>query len=234
ILNSYYAYELTSCRHLSLNAKYFDFDKWEWKIDWNNLESPDVNVEQPFESEPLKDPLVDYQDLLILKELQMDSLRPLSEIAKKLNMNPRTILYHFNEHIIRRGIINQYYIKWWYKTISEREKVSLILQAYNISEKKVRILKEELEKSPFTFFDAYSLEDKIYIAQQLLPAIYINDALKYLMRIKKIHGINDFDLEFIEEEEAFTIPYENFDERENWLFDKEKILKELLQPLLRF
>ncbi|MEM1575370.1 MAG: hypothetical protein QW682_05550, partial [Nitrososphaerota archaeon] len=85
-----------------------------------------------------------------------------------------------------------------------------------------------------TFFDAYSLEDKIYIAQQLLPAIYINDALKYLMRIKKIHGINDFDLEFIEREKAFTIPYENFDEGKNWLFDKEKTLKELLQLLLRF
>jgi DNA-binding Lrp family transcriptional regulator len=228
ILNNYYAYELTSCRHLSLNAKYFDFDNWEWKIDWNNLESPDVNVEQPFESELLKDPLVDYHDLLILKELQINSLRSLSEIAKKLNMNPRTILYHFNEHIIRRGIINQYYIKWWYKKISDEEKVSLILQVYDINEKEIRILKEEIEKLPFTFFDAYSLESRFYIAQQLLPAEHINNTLKYLTKIKKMHGINNFSLEFIEKEEAFTTPYEEFDEREGWIFNRERTLKEVL------
>jgi DNA-binding Lrp family transcriptional regulator len=228
ILNSYYVYELTSCRHLSLNAKYFDFDNWEWKIDWNNLESPDVNVEQPFESEPLKDPLVDYHDLLILEELQMDSLRSLSEIAKELNMNPRTVLYHFNEHIIRRGIINQYYIKWWYKKISEEKKISLILQVYNVDEKKIRILKEEIEKLPFTFFDAYSLENKFYIAQQLLSAEHINNILKYLTKIKKIHGINNFSFEFIEEEHAFTIPYERFNEREGWTFHSKEALKEVL------
>jgi DNA-binding Lrp family transcriptional regulator len=228
ILNNYYAYELTSCRHLSLNAKYFDFDNWEWRIDWNNLESPDVSVEQPFESELLKDPLVDYHDLLILKELQINSLRSLSEIAKKLNMNPRTILYHFNEHIIRRGIINQYYIKWWYKKISDEEKVSLILQVYDINEKEIRILKEEIEKLPFTFFDAYSLESRFYIAQQLLPAEHINNTLKYLTKIKKMHGINNFSLEFIEKEEAFTTPYEEFDEREGWIFNRERTLKEVL------
>jgi DNA-binding Lrp family transcriptional regulator len=228
VLNNYYAYELTSCRHLSLNAKYFDFDNWEWKIDWNNLESPDINVEQPFESEPLKDPLVDYQDLLILKELQINSLRSLSEIAMKLNMNPRTVLYHFNEHIIRRGIINQYYIKWWYNRIPEEEKVSLILQVYDVNEREIRILKEEVEKLPFTFFDAYSLENRFYIAQQLLPATYINNTLKYLTRIKKVYKMNNFDLEFIEKERAFAIPYEKFDEKRSWIFNKEEILREVL------
>ncbi|MEM3406480.1 MAG: hypothetical protein QXY18_05065 [Nitrososphaerota archaeon] len=228
ILNSYYAYELTSCRHLSLNAKYFDFDNWEWKIDWNNLKSPDLSIEQPFESEPLKDPLVDYQDLLMLKELQIDSLRPLSEIAKKLNMNPRTILYHFNEHIVRRGIINQYYIKWFGKTPG-RSLVSIILQCYNIKEKEIQNLKEGLEKIPFTFFDAYSLDNKFYLAQQLLPAEMLTETLRYFRKVKQnINGIN-FDIELLDPllERAFTLHYKLFSNNE-WLFDRRVLLNEAI------
>jgi DNA-binding Lrp family transcriptional regulator len=228
VLNNYYAYELTSCRHLSLNAKYFDFDNWEWKIDWNNLESPDINVEQPFESEPLKDPLVDYQDLLILKELQINSLRSLSEIAMNINMNPRTVLYHFNEHIIRRGIINQYYIKWFGRK-PEKTLVSIILQCYNVKEREIQNLKEDLEKIPFTFFDAYSLENKFYLAQQLLPAEMLTETLRYLKKVKQnINGMN-FEIEILDPllERPFTIHYKLFSDNKEWLFNKELLLDEV-------
>lgn len=224
ILNSYYLYELTSCRYLSLNAKYFDFDKWKWKIDWNNLESPDVNVEQPFESEPLKDPLVDIQDLFILKELQKDSLRTLSEIAKEINLNHRTLLYHFNEHVIRRGIINQYYIKW-FGWKPEKTLISMILECHNIKEKGIQLLRKEMEKIPFTFFDAYSLENRFYLAQQLLPAEMLNETLRYLRKIKQNLNIN-FKIELLDPflERAFTTPYKTFNEDIGWLFDRESML----------
>jgi hypothetical protein len=159
----------------------------------------------------------------------MDSLRPLSEIAKKININHRTILYHFIEHIMRRNIINQYYIKWFGK-IPERSLISIILQCYNAGEREIQNLKRELEKVPFTFFDAYSLEKKFYLAQQLLPAEMLNETLRYLRKIKQNIDKIDIKIELLDPllEKAFALPYEMFTKSEEWLFDKNIAIESIL------
>src|SRR3989304_6252793 len=96
-------------RHISMKPNLYNFRRRVWDIDWEALdrlklipELPDISKIMPF----------DKKDLLILKELQQDSAIQFVDIANKLKIDVKTLLYHYHSHIANRGFISKYMVRW--------------------------------------------------------------------------------------------------------------------------
>ena len=54
----------------------------------------------------------DSTDLGIIEQLQLDANLQVTDIAKKLKTNQKTLAYHYENHVVRRGLIKGYIVNW--------------------------------------------------------------------------------------------------------------------------
>jgi DNA-binding Lrp family transcriptional regulator len=102
ILENYTLDELEWNRNVSFNPTFFDFKDRSWKFTWEDVDkakepplSPEIREEQA--------PVVDYKDILILKELQRSVPRTLSKLSKTIGLDQHNLRYHYKTHV-RRAI----------------------------------------------------------------------------------------------------------------------------------
>ena len=102
ILENYTLDELEWNRNVSFNPTFFDFKNRSWKFTWEDVDkakepplSPEIREEQA--------PVVDYKDILILKELQRSVPRTLSKLSKTIGLDQHNLRYHYKTHV-RRAI----------------------------------------------------------------------------------------------------------------------------------
>ena len=108
IIESYSLDEVEWIRDISLNPAMYDFKERDWKFDWEDL---DKNREPLTISETKEDqaPMVDYKDILILKELQQGVPRTLSKLSKRIGLDQHNLRYHYKTHV--RRAISGYYLR---------------------------------------------------------------------------------------------------------------------------
>ncbi|MHB1869152.1 MAG: hypothetical protein ACYCPP_09445, partial [Nitrososphaerales archaeon] len=86
IIESYSLDEVEWIRDISLNPSMYDFKERDWSFDWEAL---DKSREPPITPDAKEDqaPVVDYKDILILKELQQNVPRTLSKLSKRIGLD---------------------------------------------------------------------------------------------------------------------------------------------------
>jgi len=226
ILASYEMDELAWIRHLSMRPEYYDFETKAWKVNWDSLHQSKVIVKKMLDTE-VGEPLVDKSDLLILKELQIDSMKPISQIAKGLGLKPKTVRYHYMEHILRRGLITNFIVRWQgSKEDIQRLTLNAFIEFRNLTERSLLDLQKAFHRLPFTWFDAVSNNQSLYLAFLSLPVTQYISLLNYLRVSVSAYkfGIKLVDMSCAQ---AYTIPYEMFNETQGWVFNPEKTLKAL-------
>lgn len=231
VLNSYRVDPLLWIRHLSMNPRYYDFDKGAWKVDWEEVEKSAVEIQRR-EINGGGAFYVDKIDILLLKEMQIDCLRSLTEIGRKLHIRPKTLRYHFREHIEKRGLISRYVVRWFgspslearksipYLTAEIREPSSEMLwQAQNV-----------FHRLPFTWLDAISASQDFYMAQVVLPVSSYTETVEYLARNGEGFAKN-LKLSLIDQTCTcnYTLPHEMFNEDYGWAFEGDRALDNILQ-----
>jgi DNA-binding Lrp family transcriptional regulator len=102
IIASYSLDEIEFLRNVSFNSNFYDFKERSWKFSWDEVEkykepllTPDLAEDQA--------PVVDYKDILILKELQQSVPRTLSKLSGAINLDQHNLRYHYKTHA-RRAI----------------------------------------------------------------------------------------------------------------------------------
>ncbi len=233
ILASYTMDELAWIRHLSMRPENYNFEKKTWKVDWDSLYQSKVIVKKMMDSE-VSEPMMDKNDSLILKELQIDSMKPISQIAKKLGLKPKTVRYHYMEHILRRGLITNFIVRWQgSREEMQRSILNAFIEFRNLTEKSLLDVQKVFHRLPFTWFDAISKNRSLYLAFLSLPVTQYINLLNYLQASISAY---EFEIKLIDTSCAvgYTLPYEMFDETESWVFNPEKTLKVLtdLVPLI--
>jgi DNA-binding Lrp family transcriptional regulator len=88
---------------LSLTYRVWDYMPSELKRDF--LEGKRIHI-----NEDLKKSYLDKTDVYILSRLVEDATVPLMKIAEELGTNPVKIKYHFDNHLIKQGLIRDYSI----------------------------------------------------------------------------------------------------------------------------
>ena len=50
--------------------------------------------------------------LRIIEQLQLDANVQLTEVAKSLQINPKTLSWHYRAHVLGRGLLKGYTVNW--------------------------------------------------------------------------------------------------------------------------
>ncbi|MDW8042285.1 MAG: hypothetical protein RMJ75_05745 [Nitrososphaerota archaeon] len=111
ILEDYWFKRVMKYGHPQPSFKYFDFKKGAWSPTpvTEDDESHPLVIDQ-VEAREITQYIVDPFDIHIVVELESDSSVEIVKIAKKLGSHPRVLNYHFNEHVVRKGIVAGYSI----------------------------------------------------------------------------------------------------------------------------
>ncbi len=226
--------EVRASVHKPMDPRFFNFRSGRWEVEWGMV-AQQAPVPIPSGGRPPAEDF-DYYDLLVIKELQKDSLQHLTGIAKKLKVHQKTLEYHYRTHVQRWKLVPSYRIRWAQDT-SKRLIHSLAttrLTFNGLSRTELASAQAAVSKIPFLWAEDL-LESGTYIATLYVPVTdlistfaYINDALPNL-RLK-------LDVGFIKPSDAsfFTIPY-NMYHKDGWKFDlrqmENALRKESVVPL---
>ena len=218
ILNGFTLEEVIASRHKVMDPHFFNFRSGRWEIEWSKV-SEQPSVPMPLGSRARKEDF-DYYDLLIVKELQKDSLQHLTGIAKKLKVHQKTLEYHYRTHVQKWKLVPSYTIRWTQDTTKRLvHSVAATLVAFrNLSRSEFTEVQAAISKIPFLWTEDL-LHDGTYIATLYVPVTdmvnvtsYISGALPNLS--------SRVEIGFIEYANAtsFTIPY-NMYQGGKWKFD---------------
>jgi len=211
-------------RYLSMREDCYDFRKEVWHFSWDNLPSrvvDDVSVEEDVISKPKLDKL----DLYITAWLQVDASMPIPEIAERLGIQYKKVLYHFREHVLKRGILKRYILRWQ-GLEGDYSLAYLLVWVKGLTEAELEDVKTVFFRNPFTCFDTYETDRGLYTAYITVPISQLQPCLSYIwrnlpnIRSKISHGFIDTKCS-----RAFAIPVELYQEDEGWVFNVEKALK---------
>jgi hypothetical protein len=217
ILSSFSLQEARVSRHLTMNPRFFDFKSNRWEIPWKELRNLPA---RPMPLASRKAALVEDFDLLILKELQKDSTRHISSIARELDLNGRTLEYHYRTHVIARRLIHSYFVRWTQdtsKTLAHTVALTRLTFRPEGGEK-LKWIQSTVSKVPFLWMEDL-VEDGSYVASMYVPSSEMLPFLGYLNDELGDLGAK-VETEFVKTNEAssFTIPYEMWRDG-GWGFD---------------
>ncbi len=233
VLSDYSCQAIEWSRHPELKSRYYNFSNGQWSINWDKIkisrETPPA-VERS--DEPSASPEIDVTDTLIIKELELDSWRNVAEIARKLKLNERTVRWHFRKHVA--DIAQSSYVNWIPVTPKELTgAVGLIYEFNNVTNETLGRLRLLFNNFPFSWFEGGS-KDGYYQVHSALPSGYYMESLRFL---------NSSLGEIVESWKAwtidlssslwYTIPYENFDDKKGWSFNKDAAFEAIVPEGLK-
>lgn len=216
-------------RNPPMQAEFYDFDHGRWDFDWTTQPSPTAKIASFAVDTPVK---FDMADLLILKELQVDATRSLTDIAAKLRINYKKLAWHHTEHVLRRELIRSYRLNWMGTTYDfklekalhrKHRYMSLVVVVKDISDYERMELVSRLDPLPFLWFEAVG---KHYYADFSIPIDMMTEAYVYLASALE-HVIDRARYYVLDSSNSltFTIAYQLYDqERKTWVFNREELL----------
>ncbi|RLI28879.1 hypothetical protein DRO58_01110, partial [Candidatus Bathyarchaeota archaeon] len=205
-------------RYFSMRTDCYDFKNATWRFEWDALSRSDRPVAVSIE-EDVQKPRIDKLDLQIAGMLQANSSITMRELARKLGVKYKRLLYHYKEHVLGRGIVKGYIVRWHGDRRWRRPLLYMVVVFHDLSPGEVEEVKEAFQDIPFTWFDAYSTASSVYLAYLVVPAEHLQDMLKYVWRTlpglkKKIrYGFIDPECS-----RSYMVPLDPFDERSGWKF----------------
>ncbi|MHB8567745.1 MAG: hypothetical protein ACYC9U_11690 [Nitrososphaerales archaeon] len=215
---------------LMVKTQFYDYSKNEWDVDFSTL-SGDPSILIPSISTTER---FDFTDLLMIKELELDTWIKTVDLAKKCSVADRDAAYHLNKHIFGRKLINSFRFRW----VGTKEswlKHSIIPATYvfkEISDESARHAMSVLTSVPFTWSHMRA-EDGTYMAEVMFPVSQFSETVQH---ISNQLGYLDLTPEVYMKDwsclSTFTIPYMLYD-KDNcaWDFEAERAMEYVLQMI---
>jgi DNA-binding Lrp family transcriptional regulator len=218
-------------RNPPMKTEMYDFDEGVWDYHW----SVDTKLDRQAAAHlPSSKEKFDMIDLLILKQLQMDGNKTLAEMAESLDINYKTLTWHFRKHIEERKLIKGYVIKWMGTTYDYKmERAANRRHTYlwvavmfsDLDQAKRLEVMARLNMLPFIWSEAVG---DTYEAELVFPIESLTEGLQYLAEV--ISDTRSTAKYFIVDQTnslSFTIIPELYDEsRQRWQFNQSRLLRE--------
>lgn len=211
-----------------------DFDYYnptenKWEFDWAGWFA---SVSAGSEPAPLDDPeaytiTVRKQDLLIIKELELDARRSFTDIAKATGMTAQVVKYHYDQKLVKSGIARHFHFRIYPfpPEVSAYHEIMLEFNSKNDLEKFFSIV-------PRLFFvmgaakvlrrNALMLETWILESQLQKMLTFFSE----MARAGTLRSYSAVRMDF-RSRQSQTISYELYDDEKGWVVDFEKCVSEL-------
>jgi len=215
--------DISWVRYPPFRSEFYDFNRGCWQIDWNRVT---LTMRESGTTSAIvnRDVNLDYIDLKILKCLQEDPTCGLTKPAKEINANPRTVRYHYSEHVLKNQFILGNNVRW-IKPVSDNKPVDLMHLVFhfsNLSREEMDLARKTLNKIPFTWLEI-GTEDSKYFAFSDLPLANFHETVRFVER--NTLQIRDR-LEMITfdplKTTSFNIPDEMYDRERGWTLSMEQ------------
>lgn len=215
-------------RNIPMQTERYNFDTGMWDFDWSLSTNSKAASHEP--SENVK---FDYIDLLILKELQIDATKSLAEMAGKLKLNYKMLVWHYSNHVKAKAMVRGYSVYWTgtkYDTKVEKalnskhRYLKLILLAKNLSEVERMELMSITNSLPFLWSERAGAD--CYACEFFFPVNEVTEALQYITKATS-RIMDNVSVMFMDQSQAlaFTISYQLFDQGEGrWTFNADELL----------
>jgi len=225
----------TTCHEgIPVRTRWFETAERKWVFDWDEWLSEVETIEgelpwtlQEPDDWPIK---VDCEDLLIIKELEIDGKMTLTDISNKLEMPLEKVKYHFREHIMKRDLVEGYQVEIYRfpSLISENVLFKFEFDNYNQLVK----FALSLHDKPFPFQMGKVIGENALTSHMCLPKWEFRRFISYLSilirkgLLKQYHYV----LQDIYQTWRETIPYQHFKDG-TWNYDKENFREKLQMTL---
>lgn len=216
-------------------CKWFDPDTRQWSFRWDEWikEIPQENTKLPYTLiDPEDFPIWgDEIDLFILKELEKDATKKLTEIAKMLEKSQQLVGYHFKRHLIQKGLIESFEVTFTQFNLDVSD-VFIFVFKFDSNLDLAKFANSLLDK-PFVRGMGKVLGQNSLIAQIYLPRREFRKFIEALSKLARNGFLKYYDyiIQDLEKATRQTISYEYF-KNGQWIYDHEKHI-ENLQKLVR-
>ena len=160
-------------------TKYFDVERGRFNYFWKEWIDKIKEILEYRETVKEENPAIfineyrekpeDWFDLLILKELQKDAFKSFKEISESIGIRTWKVKYHYDKHILAKGVIKGIRPKLIYTDITNAYTCIMILQIGEISGCKLSKLIDFLIRLPFILVVTLSSDLKILSLQIVIP-----------------------------------------------------------------
>ncbi len=219
ILEGFKTREAVAIRGSMMNPRFFNFHTGGWEVDWSDVRrGPSSELEV---ARAVPGARVDLYDLLLVKEMQIDSLQHLVSIARKVKVPAKTLEYHYRAHVQEQKLIPNYYVRWAHDIESSVAHSVLVTKlTFRGLGGAFRRVQRAVSKIPFLWTE-YAFSDGAYEAFLYIPVRELAPTLDYLD--SEVPDLDEsVQVSFVKRQEAslFTIPYEMF--KDGWSYDLKK------------
>jgi len=211
-------------RVVPMKSEFYDFDTGRWDFDWTTTATSDFGSAQYMPSNPAK---FDYVDLLLIKELQMDTNKSLKEISDKLKVNYKKLAWHYTTHVMARRLLSGYSVNWMgtrydygiEKALHRQHQYFAVdLMVRRVTEYETMSLRQAVDRLPFLWSEAVGVN---YFCEFAFPVDFVVEGLQYLT--ETISAVKErAEIYAVDQSNAasFTISYNRFDQTlKKWEFD---------------
>lgn len=163
----------------------------------------------------------DYVDVFILKEMEKNATISFNEIAKMLGMTLQAIKYHYDEHVVKRGLLEGFEIEAFPYDRTASDFYFFVFKFPDL-EKMAKFTRSLLDK-PFVDVLGRILGQPGIISKLFLPKKELKnfkDSLSTLIRRGLLQSY-DYVVQYPEEWSRQTISYEFF-ENGKWIYDRKR------------
>lgn len=225
-------------RNAPMKSELYDFEEGRWEYEWG---VPAKVYPEALEGPSPRAP-VDKIDLEIIKSLQRDETKPLSEIQKETGINYKTLSFHHRKHVLGRQMLKGHKVNWigtGYNPENDRGKhrrhtyqpIDVVVKDVTPGEKaKLMGLTNTL---PFLWYEASGRSS--YYAQLVFPTETISEAMQFLA--SALLPVKEKARWFMVDQRHslwFTVEPRLYDsESKAWKFNQSEVLSKFEQLLMQ-
>jgi len=225
-------------RDVPMRTEFFDFEHCVWDFDWARARIRYDEAKQTSEAVKVD---VDFKDLKILKQLQLDADTTLADISKRVGVKDRSLRQHHRDHVLGHGLIRCYTLDWYgAATKRMRQEVRAGRRNYlgfhvlvnGLDKNQKMEVRAYFNQLPFVWREAGG--ERFYYAEGAFPTDAISEGYEAMGKIAERLG---FKLEFFVRDpkgaSTFGIATQLFEPKtRKWRFDSQTVLVDV-KALLR-
>ena len=210
--------DVTWARNPPFRSEFFDFDQCRWNIDWERVDTVEKEMGLTTLFPSRDESKIDSIDVKIILSIQEDPTVNPAKIAKQLDANPRTIRYHYLEHIVKGKLILGNNVRWIRPLLDGRQGdlMKVALSFKELLPEEASSIQKICNKIPFTWLEART-SNRGYVALLEIPVAIFHETVQFLESktepLQKKMELMIFDSK---KTQSFNIPYEMYDLERGW------------------
>ena len=230
VISDYLLLWTTNIFEVAPNFAWYDFRRKAWNFAWENWRDEILNSSTNL-PERLNDPasyeiLVDYTDLLILKELEKDGLRDFTELSKVVKITPQAVRHRFCQHLMKRKLITQYEVAIFPYPLEISDLCAFIFDFPD--QRAMAKFANSLPDKPFILSHAKVVGKNSLVVHFYIPKVEFSNFVEILNQLAVKGLIEDFfyvslDVASFKRQ---TVSYEFF-RKNSWLYNAPEVIGKL-------